>query len=270
MNDRHPARPIPPELTAHFDEDVEIAVDLAAGRLPEARAAEVRERLRTDAGFRAVAQPILDAHSAPPAMREDVERGWRDLIARADRAGLEPLTPYALSIRMDKRERRRRMYVLLAASVAFIAIGVTVVDYWWNRRVIPVLTERTARETVVSHGLTAHNLPDGSQAFMTAGASLSYAPGFNTGREVTFSGDARFYVAPGAQPFIVNTETAVITVVGTTFTVSAHPGGPTIVAVSEGVVRLATRTPTMPAKVVRLEKGDRGRVMPNANPESIP
>jgi ferric-dicitrate binding protein FerR (iron transport regulator) len=270
MKDRHPVRPIPPELSADFDEDVEIAVDLAAGRLTTARAGEVRERLRTDADFRAVAQPILDAWSAPAATQPDVERGWRDLISRAEDAGLAPLTPYAVSIPMDKRERRRRMFVLLAASVAFIAVGATVFDYWFNRRVVPVLTERTARESVVTWSPSSYTLPDGSVIAMTTGASLNFVPGFANGREVTFSGDARFNVEPGATPFVVKTETAIITVLGTTFNVSAHPGGPAIVQVIQGTVRIQSRTPMNPDIVVRLEAGQRGRVMPNAAPESLP
>lgn len=68
-------------------------------------------------------------------------------------------------------------------------------------------------------------LPDGSTVWLNAGSKLEYDKSFgNILREVTLIGEAYFDVVKNpAKPFIVNTNTAKVKVLGTAFNVRSYP-----------------------------------------------
>ena len=68
-------------------------------------------------------------------------------------------------------------------------------------------------------------LPDGSKVWLNAGSKLTYDNSFNnTIREVKLTGEAYFDVVKNAsKPFIVNTASAKVKVLGTTFNVRCYP-----------------------------------------------
>lgn len=68
------------------------------------------------------------------------------------------------------------------------------------------------------------SLPDGSRIWLNAASAITYPGTFGDGkREVTLRGEAYFEVAKdAARPFIVNTETQRVTVLGTSFNINAY------------------------------------------------
>jgi len=87
------------------------------------------------------------------------------------------------------------------------------------------------REKVIS-------LSDGSKIYLNAGSQLSYSKDYNSeSRMVTLNGEAYFDVKKGIIPFIISTEYAEITVLGTKFNVRSRGDG-FEVGVNEGTVKV--------------------------------
>ncbi|MEM9996755.1 MAG: FecR domain-containing protein, partial [Bacteroidota bacterium] len=95
----------------------------------------------------------------------------------------------------------------------------------------------------------AATLPDGSTVTLSGGTTLTHAAGFRAfgfrraaTRAVTLDGEAFFEVETGAQPFVVSTFNADVTVLGTRFNVRAHAGdrdAETHVVLEEGSVAVS-------------------------------
>ena len=67
------------------------------------------------------------------------------------------------------------------------------------------------------------SLNDGTKVHLNAGTTLSYSKNFNsTSREVTLNGEAYFEVEKGSSPFIILTDLAKVTVLGTKFNVRSR------------------------------------------------
>jgi transmembrane sensor len=95
-----------------------------------------------------------------------------------------------------------------------------------------------------------HTLPDGSTVELNADSRLAYDQSFSAfslleadRRNVRLQGEAFFNVEDGARPFVVQTSTARIEVVGTAFSVNSRTDGDegTLVALAEGRLRVAGR-----------------------------
>ena len=87
------------------------------------------------------------------------------------------------------------------------------------------------REKVIS-------LSDGSKIYLNAGSELSYSKDYDSeSRKVSLNGEAYFDVKKGINPFIISTEYAEITVLGTKFNVRSRDDG-FEVGVNEGVVKV--------------------------------
>ena len=87
------------------------------------------------------------------------------------------------------------------------------------------------REKVIS-------LSDGSKIYLNAGSELSYSKDYDSrSRKVSLNGEAYFDVKKGINPFIISTEYAEITVLGTKFNVRSRDDG-FEVGVNEGAVKV--------------------------------
>lgn len=87
-------------------------------------------------------------------------------------------------------------------------------------------------------------LPDGSQAQLNSGSSLTYRAHFMGTRNVRLEGEAFFEVVPSDDRFAVETFNARTTVLGTSFNVRARPDEPqaaTSVVVATGKVHVAAK-----------------------------
>lgn len=97
-------------------------------------------------------------------------------------------------------------------------------------------------ELVVPVGGECHVLlEDGTDVWLNADSKLKYPIVFNgESREVVLSGEACFEVKKDNRPFIVNLESGDITVLGTSFGVSAYPGYPNYTTLVRGSVRFTS------------------------------
>ena len=97
-------------------------------------------------------------------------------------------------------------------------------------------------ELVVPVGGECHVLlDDGTDVWLNADSKLKYPIVFNgESREVVLSGEAYFEVKKDNRPFIVNLESGDITVLGTSFGVSAYPGYPNYTTLVHGSVRFTS------------------------------
>tara|TARA_A100001011_G_scaffold204666_1_gene212898 strand:+ start:442 stop:1314 length:873 start_codon:yes stop_codon:yes gene_type:complete len=81
-------------------------------------------------------------------------------------------------------------------------------------------------------------LSDGSKIFLNAGSKLSFSKEYDSeSRKVSLYGEAYFEVKKGINPFIISTEYAEITVLGTKFNVRSRDDG-FEVGVNEGAVKV--------------------------------
>jgi ferric-dicitrate binding protein FerR (iron transport regulator) len=107
-------------------------------------------------------------------------------------------------------------------------------------------------------------LDDGSTVVLAASSRLMVETKDDGARRVRLNGEALFEVIPSDEPFIVETPTALTTVLGTTFGVEASEIE-TEVVLANGAVEVATRVD--PDQSVRLEPGQRSRVVGGQPPE---
>ena len=97
-------------------------------------------------------------------------------------------------------------------------------------------------ELVVPVGGECHVLlDDGTEVWLNADSKLKYPIAFSgESREVILSGEAYFDVKKDARPFVVSLECGDITVLGTSFGVSAYPGYPNYTTLVKGSVRFTS------------------------------
>ena len=101
------------------------------------------------------------------------------------------------------------------------------------------------------HKTKTVSLNDGTKVHLNAGTTLSYPKNFDsTSREVTLNGEAYFEVEKGSSPFIISTDLAKVTVLGTKFNVRSREDGFEI-GVNEGKVKIENKT-----KSIDLKKGE--------------
>jgi ferric-dicitrate binding protein FerR (iron transport regulator) len=215
MSDEH-SQSLPPELEARL------------ASMPEDEADELRAVWRL-LGPSAPASPLdPDAEAAWSRVRAHITESQapsaddRDPVARRRRSG-------------SARWVRAAVGVLLAVAV----VGLLV----WQRPV-EVTTARGEQTTVT--------LPDGATVHMNSGSTIQYARGFSVlplwpedRRAVTLRGEAFFDVPDGERPFVVETQNARVTVLGTAFNVRARrerSGEQTDVALVSGRVALSSRS----------------------------
>jgi len=111
-----------------------------------------------------------------------------------------------------------RRFYYAAASVAVFAIIGGLAWWLWPNGQEPFMAQTDAHEqqTIV--------LPDGTEVTMNGQTYLAYAEDFGEhDRQVAFDGEAVFHVAKDSdKPFVVNVGEYSVTVLGTTFNLSAY------------------------------------------------
>lgn len=143
-----------------------------------------------------------------------------------------------------KKRQRRQQLVLFS----FVFIGMIVTSLWLSS---DFLFQDTLQYTVaIGEDPKRILLDDATEVELTPGSQLTLASDFNvTDRQVTLVGEAFFTVKRDSnKPFVVHTTELAVTVLGTSFAVSA----------SEVVVRTGRVT-------VENQKGNLGKVVLNAH-----
>ncbi len=133
--------------------------------------------------------------------------------------------------------RRVAMPWTLAAAAAVVVIAVGLV---LSRRSGPGLPAAERVIATATGQLDSTRLADGTRVIVGPSSELTIAAGYDTGpREVMLRGSAFFEVRHDAErPFTVRTGGAVITDIGTTFTVRGDSAEGIAISVTEGSVRL--------------------------------
>lgn len=258
-------------LEREMGPDMALASDFAIGALTEQQAREVRERIQKDAAFRDLVEPLLvAAEHGPryePMAREQVEGKWLELRRRI---GLPDLSSDAVrDPSMQKlrdtikraRARTRRAWAIGMAATIIVAL-------------LPLLYggyQSDVHSNSQWGATQAFTLPDGSQVAL-AGRSEITRSQFGMQRNWKLRGEGTFEVKhAGGVAFVVETESAFITVTGTRFTVHAYRGEPTIVSVAEGSVRVSVKDLDGHATgALNLSPGQTARVTRGIRAELIP
>ncbi len=158
-------------------------------------------------------------HLSEQEFNPDTDRAWENLMRKA-------------------QENRSKSigYWKIAATVSLLVMCSWMI---WNYSQIhrPKIKLVSAEDTVKSV-----TLADGSQVWINALSSISYADDFLQNREIVLKGEAFFEVSKmNGQPFTVLTETSKITVLGTSFNVREEKTGNVKVQVATGKVAVEQR-----------------------------
>ena len=114
---------------------------------------------------------------------------------------------------------------------AFLLIALIYIPITRIMNTVSINSDVGIREKVIS-------LSDGSKIYLNAGSELSYSKDYGSeSRKISLNGEAYFDVKKGINPFIISTEYAEITVLGTKFNVRSRDDG-FEVGVSEGAVKV--------------------------------
>lgn len=262
------------------DDLTRIASYLAGEGSAEARA-ETERWIAADAERRhtveSLRQAWTDAGRDEPML--DVERGWHQLqLRRAARNTSHDAPVRSLPSRrephrqvihlMPRRGRRTQTPWLRAAAVVAVVAGGGVLAKQLSVRAPAVESPAPAmREVATARGQRATlTLSDGSRVRLGVASKLRFAERFGGARrDVYLEGEAVFEVEHDAErPFVVHTERAIATDLGTTFVVRDYASDSSVtVAVREGVVELRAamvRSQPESAHSVTLEAGQFGSV----------
>jgi transmembrane sensor len=148
-----------------------------------------------------------------------------------------------------RRSSRRRLWRWGSAVTAVLVLVVAV--WWWTQ---PVAVTTAPGTTV------AHTLPDGSTVELNGDTRLTYPRTFAgislleaEERVVHLQGEAYFDVASGERPFVVQTASVRVEVLGTAFSVQSRSGeaGDAHVALAEGRLRVTGRETTRRERTLR-------------------
>lgn len=115
-------------------------------------------------------------------------------------------------------------------------------------------------------GLFQVTLPDGSRVWLNSASSLQYPTAFTGSRRtVTLTGEAYFEVAADkAKPFLVNTATQQVQVLGTAFNINAYEDEEaTRTTLLQGSVQVALHTPVTGSTVQKLLPGKQSVATPS-------
>lgn len=129
-----------------------------------------------------------------------------------------------LEKRLKSHTRRLTLARTFSAAAAVVLLCLSVWTAYLYMEPVTIQTVSTLAETRTIH------LPDGSTVTLNHYSSLSYPEKFKSGkREVELNGEAYFEVSKDKKhPFIVQTETINIEVLGTHFNVDAYPDNPDV------------------------------------------
>lgn len=237
---------------------------LLAGESSPGEAAALRRDLAEHPG-RTELVDALDAAISPlraDARAEvDVEAALASVMARRDQpaltveAGGAARTPVRGISRPQPPVWWRRPGVLRAAAAVLVLLAGALVWRMLSSRGGAAEPVRYATEVGARREL---RLADGSRVVLGPASRMTVSG--DDGRTVELDGEAYFEVRHDEErPFTVTTPSAVITDLGTAFTVRADSGAGTSVAVTEGVV--AVSPPQQLTQPETLRAGDRARIL---------
>lgn len=226
---------LPPELREAFEQDTN-------GDAAEDETPNPEDLWALLESAKPPASALPEASETWTEVRRHIESGAESM----DEAGREASS----RTQRPPRSRSRHRVGWRAGAVVAVLLIAAVGAWLWQRPV----TVPAAPGTSVTH-----TLPDGSTVELNGGSRLTYPRTFSTvalledrKRSVEVRGEAYFEVQSAERPFVVQTRTAQVEVVGTAFAVRTDPGGDaTHVALAEGTVRVRGRAASEHATTLR-------------------
>ena len=226
------------------------------GSASEQEAAELAAWLEASEENRAFAERVREAWAVSGKLAAEPEVNLDEAFGMLEeRLKNDPEADFPTeteTIPLSPPHRKNRSWMGIAAGIAAL-----IVAGWFA---FPYLfgTPDPEWTTVYSEGEVLElTLPDGSITTLNKNSSLSYiAEAGAEDRTVKLEGEAFFEVKPAGSTFMVQTEAAEVTVLGTSFNVRSYPESPEVrVQVSTGKVRFM---PTEGDEDLILLPGDRG------------
>ena len=207
----------------------------------------------------------LGGLTASPTPGLDVEAALERVRARMEEPDILPISA-GPGLTKERPRASRRTILRMAASVILLLGGVLV----WQRIRVPSAAPAQTFATGVGETDTVR-LADGTSVRLGPESRLTVIEAYGgTAREVELSGEAMFQVAHDeARPFTVRAGGAVVTDLGTAFTVRTDGDEGVRVVVTEGSVRLAPAGAAAGQGVV-LAAGERGVLGPSGMPALEP
>ncbi len=194
---------------------------------------------------------------SPPPVAVDIDSAWNNIFAKIQPGESKNIV---LHPEIEKNKGHNFKVLIRVAAILLILLGGYGVFKLINKDVEPVI--------LVSDGTPVTNvLPDNSKIKLNGGSKILYPKRFKgKTREISLEGEAYFKVTKDKErPFIVHTEIADITVLGTAFNVKAIPNTNVVeVLVETGKVRLVDNSKTKRGSAgIVLEAGTSGIINRN-------
>ncbi len=176
---------------------------------------------------------------------------------------------FALNRKLEDNSQSARKYSFIKPKLRPVLAGVIAILLLFVSIYIVSNKEHTSQVKTIATFTKEHkevHLPDGSIVLLNGSSEIKFLDNFDKNtREVNLKGEAFFSVIKDGRPFMVKTENAKTTVLGTKFNVRSY-GKKTEVFVKEGKVRVKQNKLTDEA--VELTKGQFSSVIKDLAPAS--
>lgn len=166
-----------------------------------------------------------------------VNESWNQLYLRLEQDGLLP----------DENIGNKPTIGLIpllkwTAAVAVLLISGLTFYFWPQQNQISIGQEKRVLQNEIGHPTLVSTLQDGSTVYLSEQTSIEYPVSFaENKREVSLLGNAFFEIdADPARPFIIHTTSAIIEVLGTSFTVESRESSFSL-SVKTGKVKVTSR-----------------------------
>ncbi|MFA0963589.1 FecR family protein [Roseivirga sp. BDSF3-8] len=222
-----------------------------SGEASEEEIKQVESLMESDESFRSYVQDSRwvwkNSEKVSEAGQIDVDAAWQRVSSRLSDADLaSSVAPKGRMASMPVRLSR-----VAAAVIALVMIS-AIAYFMFNRYPTGMVAYNTAASEIIEV-----ELPDGTLVTLNEGSSLFYDRSFgDKTRSVTLEGEGFFDVVRNEQlPFIVNTESLDVRVLGTSFDVYAYDDRAASVVVATGRVEVEAGDERL-----ELEPGDMGKL----------
>jgi transmembrane sensor len=235
--------------------DWPLAAKYFAGETEKAESEKIENWLNEDAENMAAFASIKEAWESARIAKDAEELKIEDTLEKVNhRIELQDKERIVLKIEREYKSDRRKMVFRIAASVAlFIGVAFVLHYFMVGKAVTNVELITLANQT------RQVTLPDGSLITLNERTRLVYPSKFDPKtREVNLDGEAFFEVKRNEKvPFVINTKSSRIKVLGTSFNVNAYSGKPGVeVVVATGKVQMSDKQTG--GNIILIEPGFKG------------